>query len=137
MSPAYNSQAVYNGQLQAVFQGQPNPAVVLNNETPAAGQASLAVAIAAPTPSGYLSSVPVQFECPLGIGAGVFQIQDSDVDVAADYTSINFGGATPGQITSGSVNANGVARVELVVKARFLRILCVTAPSNPVTVRIG
>jgi hypothetical protein len=115
----------------------PVPAIVLNAETPAAGAKSIAVALQSRLPNAPLKPVAVQLECPLGLGAGVFQIQDSDVDTDADFTSIAFGGAQPGQITIASVNANGVARVELVLQARFLRILCVTAPGNPVTIRVG
>lgn len=138
--PAYNSQATSNSPLQSVSPSDP-PGVaplLFNAETPASGTASIAVAIAPRAPfGGGTPTVTVQLECPLGIGSGVFQIQDADVDSAADYTSINFNSATPGQITTASVNASGVARVELLVAARFLRVLCVTVPGNPVTVRVG
>lgn len=134
--PLYNSQAATNSQLQSVFPSSPIPAIVFNAETPANGQKSLAVAIH-PRPDGGPRTVSVQLECPAGIGAGVFQIQDSDVDTDGDYDSLAFGGANPGQIVAANLNASGVGRVELQVQAKFLRILCVTAPGNPVTVRIS
>lgn len=136
MSPAYNSQVATNSPLVAVAPDQLVPATLLNAEIPVAGSASLACALMPRTPTGQLTPVAVRFSCPLGIGAGVFQIQDADFDAAAEYTSINFGGATPGVVNSTSVNASGVARVELIIRARFLRVLCVTAPSNPVTVTV-
>ena len=136
MSPAYGSQAATNSPLQAVMPDQLVPVAVFSAETPASGEASLAVALAPHGGPGQLTPVSVQFSCPLGIGAGVFQIQDADNDVAADYCSINFGSGTPGQVTSTNVNASGVARVELIVRGRFLRVLCVTAPSNPITVTV-
>lgn len=135
--PSYNSQAATNTPLTAIWDGMPVPAVVFNAETPAAGAKSIAVALQSRLPNAPLKPVAIQLECPLGLGAGVFQIQDSDVDTDADYTSIGFNGANPGQIVLANVNANGVARVELILQARFLRILCVTAPGNPVTIRVG
>lgn len=138
--PLYNSQAVANSPLQSISPGDP-PSVaplLFNAETPAAGQKSIAVAIVPRLPfGGGPATLTIQLECPLGIGSGVFQVQDADVDNDASYDSINFGGATPGQITSTSVNASGTARVELTTAARFARVACITAPSNPVTVRVG
>ena len=64
------------------------------------------------------------------------RLQTEDFDAAAEYTSIPFGGATPGVVNAASMNAGGVARVELIVRARFLRVLCTTAPGNPVTVTV-
>lgn len=137
MSPLYNSQAVAGGQLQSIWPGSPVDALLFSAETPATGAASLAVAITPKTASGGQQTVSIQFECPAaGIGAGVFQIQASDLDAAANYTSINFGGATPGQVVNASLNASGVARVELQTAARFLRVLCVTTPGVNVTVRV-
>lgn len=138
MSPAYNSQATSNSPLQMIAAGDANPALLFNNEIPASGEASIAVAVQANTANADGGAyVSIQLECPGGIGAGVFQIQDSDIcDTAGeDFTSINFNGATPGQITSANVNASGTARIELLTKARFIRVLCVTAPGAAVTVR--
>lgn len=135
MSPAYNSQALSGGNLQSIAPGQ-GTAVVWSAETPLSGVASIACVIRAKDVSGGPQLISVQLECPGGIGSGVFQIQDAGEDAAGDYCSINFGGATPGQITSASVNASGVARVELQVACRFVRLLCVTTPGAAVTVRI-
>lgn len=134
--PPYGSQAISNSQLQAVMPDQVVPAVLLSAEIPGVGAASLACALASRMASGQLTPVSVRFSCPLGIGAGVFQVQDADFDAAAEYTSIPFGGATPGVVNAASMNAGGVARVELIVRARFLRVLCTTAPGNPVTVTV-
>jgi hypothetical protein len=137
MSPAYNSQLVSNSPLQSIGQDAVVPVLVFSAETPVAGEASLAVAIQPRTASGGPAFVTVQLECPLGIGSGAFQVQDADVDAASAYDSINFGGASPGSIATGNLNASGTGRVELQVAAKFLRILCTTAPSNPVTVRVS
>jgi hypothetical protein len=137
--PAYGSQLTSNSPLVAVTPDQTVPATLLNAETPAAGAASIAVALMARTANAEgLRAVAVRFSCPLGIGAGVFQIQDADfVDAAgADFDSINFGGATPGVVNSSVMNASGVSRVELLLRGRFLRVLCTTAPSNPITVTV-
>lgn len=134
--PPYGSQAISNSQLQAVMPDQVIPATLLSAEIPGIGAASLACALASRMASAQLTPVSVRFSCPLGIGAGVFQIQDADFDAAAEYDSIPFGGATPGVVNSTTVNASGVARVELIVRARFLRVLCTAAPSNPVTVTV-
>lgn len=136
MSPAYNSQAASNSPLQSVARDQAVPATLLNAETPANGVASLAVALMPATASGQLTPVAVRFSCALGMGAGVFQIQDADFDAAAEYDSIGFNSANPGQVTSSNFNASGTARVELLVRGRFLRVLCVTSPSNPITVTV-
>jgi len=132
--PLYGSQATTNSPLQAVRDDQVVPVTFFSAETPAAGQASIAAGLMPATPDGQLGPVAFRFSCPLGIGAGVFQIQDADVDAAGEYDSISFGGASPGTVASANMNASGVARVELILRARFVRILCVTAPSNPVTV---
>lgn len=134
--PAYNSQAVSNSPLQMIAKGDPASVLLFNAETPATGAASIAVALQPSNVGSGGTAVSIQLECTGGIGSGVFQIQDSDVDVAADYTSINFGGATPGVINSSTVNASGVARIELTVVARFLRVLCTTTPGAAVTVRV-
>ena len=134
--PAYNSQKISNSPLVAVMPDQIVPVTLLNAETPANGQASLACALAGRTPASQLTPVAVSFSCPLGLGAGVFQIQDADFDADAEYTSINFNGATPGVVNAAAQNAGGTARVELIIRARFLRVLCITAPSNPVTVTV-
>jgi len=141
MSPAYGSNVTSNSPLQAVTPDQQVPATLFSAETPAAGEASLAVALMPRTPTGQLTPVSVRLSCPLGLGAGVFQIQTADVvptgDTAGvDFCSEGFNGANPGTISSSNVNASGVARVELILRARFLRVLCVTAPSNPVTVTV-
>lgn len=138
MAPAYNSQALSNSPLEVLAIGNPSAGDFYVNETPASGSASIAKAVQAKTVSSGPSSVSIMFECPAGVGAGVFQIQDTDfLDVAgANFNSINFGGATPGQITLANFNASGVCRVELSpFVGRFIRILCVTAPSNPISVR--
>lgn len=134
--PAYGSQVTSNSPLVAVMPDQAVPVTLLNAETPAAGQASLACALAARVPQSQLTPVAVRFSCPAGMGAGVFQIQDADFDTNADYCSINFGGANPGTVAAAQLNASGVARVELIVRGRFLRVLCTTAPANPVTVTV-
>jgi hypothetical protein len=134
--PAYGSQAVTNSPLQAVMPEQTVPVTLLNAETPVAGTASIACALAGRKPESGLTPVALRFSCPLGIGAGVFQVQDADFDAASEYDSIGFGGANPGQVTSAGLNANGVGRVELSIRGRFLRVLCVTAPSNPITVTV-
>lgn len=134
--PAYGSQATSNSPLVAVMPDQAVPVTLLNAETPLAGQASLACALAGRNPNSQLTPVAVRFSCPLGMGAGVFQIQDADFDSAGEYVSIGFGGANPGVINNASLNASGVARVELILRGRFLRVLCTTAPGNPVTVTV-
>jgi hypothetical protein len=136
MSPAYNSQLVSNSPLQSIGQDAVVPVLVFSAETPVAGEASLAVAIQPRTASGGPAFVTVQLECPLGISTGSFQVQDADVDVATAYDSISFGGASPGVIATGNLNASGTGRVELQVEGRFLRLLCIVAPANPVTARI-
>jgi len=138
MSPAYAayaSQLTSNSPLGSIMPGEPASQLLFNNETPGSGTASIAVAIAQRPYTNGPTAVSLQFECPGGIGSGVFQIQDADFDVAGDYTSIGFGGANPGTVATGNMNASGVARVELLVSARFLRVLCVTAPGTPITVR--
>jgi hypothetical protein len=132
--PAYGSQAATNSPLTAIRDDQVAPVTFFSAEVPVAGQASIAAALMPATPDAQLAPVAFRFSCPLGIGAGVFQIQDADVDAAPEYDSISFGGGSPGQITSASMNASGVARVELILRSRFVRILCVTAPSNAITV---
>lgn len=134
--PAYGSQTTTNSPLQSAGPGDVNEVLAFNAETPGSGTASIAVPLATRPFSNAPVGVSVQLECPSGIGAGVFQIQDADNDVAGDYASMNFGGSSPGQITSTTVNASGTGRAELLVTGRFLRILCVTAPGNPVTVRV-
>ena len=143
MSPLYNSQLVANTPLQAVMPDQIIPATLLNAETPAAGQASLACALASRGPEGQLTPVALRFSCPLGIGGGVFEIQTADVDADAEYTAVAFGGATPGTVASANFAGGGssaagtsTARVELLVRARFLRVVCTTAPAQPVTVTV-
>jgi hypothetical protein len=134
--PAYGSQATSNSPLVAVMPDQAVPVTLLNAEIPATGAASLACALASRNPTGQLTPVSVRFACPGGIGAGVFQIQDADFDAAADYCSINFGAGTPGQIAAGNMNASGTCRVELIVRGRFLRVLCVTTPGAAITVTV-
>jgi hypothetical protein len=136
MSPLYNSQVATNSPLGMVAPGDPASQLLFNNETPVAGQASIAFAIQPRTISGGLTELSFQLECPNGLGAGVFQLQDADVDAAANYDSINFGGATPGQISLANLNASGVGRVELQTAARFVRALCITAPGAAVTLRV-
>ena len=133
--PAYGSQATSGGQLTIIAPGDPASVNLFSAEIPVAGAASIAVAIAPKTASGGQQTVSLEFSCPGGIGAGVFQIQDADVDAAANYCSINFGGATPGTIATANMNASGVSRVELITAARFLRVLCTTAPGAAITVR--
>lgn len=136
--PAYGSQATSNSQLQCISGEDVLPVTLLNAETPIALQASIAVAIKPKTASGGPMRVSVVFKCPGGMGAGVFQIQEADQDLSAlDYTSINFGGATPGTVVAGSFNAGGTAKVTLDIRARFLRVLCTTAPGAAVTVQVS
>lgn len=137
MSPTYNSQLLSNSPLVQIAPGDiPGQYKLFDNEIPATGQASIACAIQPKPANSGPTTISLQFEGPAaGIGAGVFQVQDADVDVAGDYTSINFGGATPGQVVNANLNASGVARVELQTAARFLRVLCVTTPGVAVTVR--
>jgi hypothetical protein len=134
--PPYNSQTTSNSPLQAVTPDQVVPAVLLSAEVPVAGTSSLACALMPRTPTGQLTPVAVRFSCPLGIGPGVFQIQDADFDADAEYDSISFNGANPGTVASAQLNAAGVGRVELLVRARFLRVKCITAPSNAITVTV-
>lgn len=134
--PLYGSQAATNSPLQAVTPDQVVPATLFNAETPQATQASLSCALMTRGPLGQLTPVAIRFSCPLGMGAGVFQIQDADFDAAAEFDSIAFGGATPGTVAAANMNASGVARVELIIRGRFVRVLCTTAPSNPVTVTV-
>jgi hypothetical protein len=135
---AYGSEATSNSGLQAVTPDGTVPVTLFKAETPAAGAASLACAIMPRSnPGSQLNPIAIRCSCPLGLGAGVFQIQDADfyspTDGGVDFDSISFGGASPGQIVAENLNASGVGRVELIIRGRFLRILCVTAPSNPVT----
>lgn len=134
MSPAYNSQVATNSPLVAITHDQVVPVTLFSAETPVAGEASLAAAVMPRAQSGGLTPVAFRFSCPAGIGAGVFQIQDADVDAAAEYDSINFGGASPGVVNAAAMNASGVTRVELLIRGKFVRVLCTTAPSNPITV---
>jgi hypothetical protein len=135
--PAYGTQGPFG--LTSVQSGDVKPTVLFNAEIPAAGLAGVAsVAVAlAPIVGGGAKQVSVQFECPGGIGAGVFQIQDADIDAAANYDSIPFGGSNPGQVAAANMNASGVARVELSVLGNFLRVLCVTQPGAAITVRVN
>jgi hypothetical protein len=133
--PVYGSQTTTNSPLGSIMPGDKDSQLLFNNEIPGSGQASIAVAIAPRPFSNGPASVSLQFECPGGIGSGVFQIQDADVDAAANYTSIGFGGANPGTVASANMNTSGVARVELIVSGRFLRVLCTTAPGAAITVR--
>jgi hypothetical protein len=135
MSPLYNSQVTSNSPLQMIAPGDPASVNLFNVETPVAGQSSIAVAIQPRTASSGPTTVSLEFSCPGGIGAGVFQIQDADVDADANYTSINFGGNSPGTIATANMNASGVTRVELQTAARFLRVKCTTAPGAAITVR--
>lgn len=134
--PAYGSQATSNSPLVAVMPDQAVPVTLLNAEIPAAGAASIACALAGRVPASGLTPVSVRFSCPGGIGAGVFQIQDADFDAAADYCSIAFGAASPGTIAAANMNASGVCRVELLLRGRFLRVLCTTAPGAATTVTV-
>jgi hypothetical protein len=63
-------------------------------------------------------------------GAFTIQVQTADTDVDGDYVSEGFGGANPGVINA--VNAGNAARVELLVKAKFARLLTVSQPANSV-----
>jgi hypothetical protein len=63
-------------------------------------------------------------------GAFSIQVQTSDTDVDGDYVSEGFGGANPGLINA--VNAGNAARVELLAKAKFARLLIQTQPANAV-----
>lgn len=118
--PAYgttNPVAVYPG----------DSAVVLSNENPNSGVASLAVAVGRVYDSAVDSlSVEVQFA---GV-PGVFEIdvQDADTDLAAAYNSI------PNAILN-AVNANNWCRYELApFKAKFVRLLVKTANANAVNI---
>lgn len=139
--PAYNSQALSNTMLQAVAMEDPAPAIILSAETPAANAASLAVAIRPNTMSGGPRNISVQFDCPLGIGAGVFQVQESDVYTVSgvEFTSVNFGGAAPGLVNGAAFITPGgtSAKVTLQLRARFVRVLCITPPTNPVTAKVS
>jgi hypothetical protein len=139
MSPLYNSQVLTNTPLQSVGKGDAVLPLLFSAETPLAGQASLAVALQPSTVSSGPEQFAIELRCPGGIGAGVFQIQDADTYDATgtNFTSINFNGLVPGQIDSTSVNASGTARVELTARARFVRLLCVTAPGAAVTVTVS
>src|ERR1051326_5921525 len=92
--------------LTTVGGWEPTPTLLFNAETPAANTASIAVAIQPPTLLNSVGRVvSFVFECPLGIGAGVFQIQESDgpdATNAASYVSCVFGGNVPGLVNSSS-----------------------------------
>ncbi len=107
---------------------------VFNNETPIAARSfARSCDRSRDQPAGArIPTITVRAECPLGMGAGVFQIQDSDVDVAADYCSINFGGATPGEVVNANLAASGVARVELNLALRRASCASSASPRPPI-----
>lgn len=99
-------------------------------ETPLVATASQAFGInPGGTPFGS-SAQSVSVEVFFNAAPGTFsiQIQTADTDVDSAYQSEAFGGNTPGVINAAT---NNYARVELSpIKAKFIRLLMATAPSN-------
>lgn len=110
------------------------PVAVWNAESPLSGALSQALELSRSgndKAGGEYVRVTLVFSGPPG--AFTVQIQTSDQDNPNSYTNEPFGGATPGQITT--VGANNSASVSLEpIVARFVRLLMVAQPANPVTV---
>ena len=100
------------------------PFPVFNNEAVTSGEASEAVALdpgGVPAVSGaqYIS---VEISLTGTVGSADFAVQTADTPVANAFQT-----EASGTISSFT---NGYARVELLVKAKYARVLCVTAPSS-------
>lgn len=135
--PTYGSQTISNSPLQSITSGAAQGAVVWNAETkagltspPANAPYSLAVAISMP-PNGTMKRISVELAFSADPGTLAVEVQTADTDSDAYYSSEDFGGASPGQVTA--VNAKFTARIELGVDARFVR-LKMTTLTNTVTV---
>jgi hypothetical protein len=132
MSPAY-APSTASLPITQVRRGD-LPVPVWNNENPLTGTKSQAVNIQV---SGGVndaaggSYVSIRGTFSAAPGAFTIQVQTADQDVDAAYVSENFGGATPGTITT--VNANNSFSVELIpIAARFIRLLMVLQNANAV-----
>jgi hypothetical protein len=139
--PLYQAQAASNTPIFSLFPMDPAPVQILNGtEALVAGASSIAVAIAPLTVSGGPGEfITFLFQCPLGIGAGVLQIQESDLYDAAgnNFTSVGFGNpiAFPGVVNAAAFNTTGSTscKVTLQLRTRYVRVYCQTAPTNPVS----
>lgn len=125
MCPLYNAQVVGGSPLTAIYPG--DSFLAFNAETPAAGQASQAVALA-PKDADQPGSISVELTFSAAPGVFEFDIQVSDTDADDDYIVV----PAVGQITTAQAGkVKSVARVELSpLVARFMRILCVTPITN-------
>ena len=105
------------------------PVAVFNNEAVLAGEFSQALNIGIAA-SLLESGAGGEFIRVSGVFAGApgtfaIQIQTADQDAPASYVSENFGGASPGVLST--VNANNAFSVELEpVVARFIRAYVVS-----------
>lgn len=119
--PLYGSQnyvpSVSLGQAQAVWSA----------EVVTTGQKSISVSpVQRPGEGTEYVSIEISFNQAPGVFS--IQIQTSDTDADAFYNSEAFGGANPGVINA--VNAGNTARVELLIKAKFIRLLMAAQPAN-------
>jgi hypothetical protein len=129
MSPAYSASSAL-APLDGLYPGDSK--TVWSAEQPATGTKSQAVALATGfTPYSGPIYVSVELKFAAAPGAFTIEVQGSDTEADANYVSEGFGGNTPGQITT--VNATTfAARVELLVKCKFLRLSSVLQNANAV-----
>jgi hypothetical protein len=139
--PAYNSQLVSNSPLVSAGRQDIAPVYCFKNESPLAGEASIAVPIVADDQHSGQRDVSFTFESLLGVGAGVYEIWESDDDTKglAGYSVVAFGGASPGQVVAASfITAGGLsAKVTLQLRTRFVLVYCVIASANPISVGVS
>jgi hypothetical protein len=107
--------------MQAVYPGE--SVNVLNAESPAAGQSSIAVFLA-PKDVDQPGSVSIELLFSGAPGAFEFDVQVADTDTDDAYITV----PAVGQITTAQAGTvKSVARLELSpVVARFIRLKCVT-----------
>lgn len=109
------------------------PVAVWNAENPLTGTKSQALNLAA---SNLDSGSGGQFVRISGTftgapGAFTIQIETADQDVDAAYVAENFGGATPGTITTANANNSFSVELEPIV-AKFIRASSVLQNANSV-----
>ena len=114
--PAYSAAlgptAIYSGDSVAVW----------NNETPAPGTSSLAVALGAPPAKNLQASV--EFAFAANPGAFQIDIEDADTDTAGSYV-------TKGSVTSG-LNSSFTTRAEIgyPFSAKLMRLTLVSRANS-------
>lgn len=120
--------------IDALYPG--DSGLAYNAEQPATGTKSKAFNLTKPVqPFGNNPQQAVSIEVSFASAPGVFslQVQTADTDVDGAYQSETFGGATPGVINAVT---NLYARVELLVVAKFIRILTATQNANGVNMTV-